>query len=123
MSVFLWVVQTALAAAFALSGLVKATEPRERLVGRFPWAEDFSLPALRFIGAMGLLGAVGLVAPGASGVLPVLTPVAATGLAVMMALAGATHVRRGEPSGVVVAAVLLLLAALVAWGRFGPYGW
>ncbi|WP_328467079.1 DoxX family protein [Streptomyces sp. NBC_00448] len=123
MNAFLWVVQAVLAASFAMSGLVKATQPRDRLLGWFPWAEDFSPPTVRFIGAMGLLGAVGLIAPAASGIAPELTPAAATGLAVMMALAGATHVRRKEPPGVAVTAVILLLAALVAWGRFGPYAW
>jgi hypothetical protein len=38
-----------------------------------------------------------------------------------MVLAAITHIRRKEPSGVAVNAVLLVLAAFVAWGRFGPY--
>ena len=46
---------------------------------------------------------------------------AATGLAIVMVLAAATHIRRREPSGVAVNAVLFALAAFVAWGRFGPY--
>ena len=50
-----------------------------------------------------------------------LTPLAATGLAIVMILAAITHVRRREPSGIAVNAVLLVLAAFVAWGRFGPY--
>lgn len=123
MSVFLWIVQAALAASFAMSGLVKVTQPEEKLAGWFPWVEDFSLPTVRFIGVMGVLAAVGLVGPAASGVATVLTPAAATGLAVMMALAAATHVRRKEPPGVAVTAVIFALAAVVAWGRFGPYGW
>ena len=40
-----------------------------------------------------------------------------------MVLAAATHIRRKEPSGVVVNAVLFALAVFVAWGRFGPYAW
>ena len=50
-----------------------------------------------------------------------LTPVAATGLVAIMALAAITHARRKEPSAIAFNAVLLVLAALVAWGRFGPY--
>jgi uncharacterized membrane protein len=83
--------------------------------------EDFSPVTVRFVGTVELLGAVGLVLPAATGVLPVLTPLAATGLAVTMVLAAATHVRRKEPSGVAFTAILLILAALVAWGRFGPW--
>ncbi|WP_055585400.1 DoxX family protein [Peterkaempfera griseoplana] len=123
MNVFLWIVQAILATAFAMSGLVKATQPRDRLVSVLPWVQDFSTATVRFIGVMGLLGAIGLIVPAATGIAPVLTPAAATGLAVMMVLAAVVHIRRREPSGVVVNAVLLLLAGLVAWGRFGPYGW
>ncbi|MBG6091744.1 hypothetical protein [Actinomadura viridis] len=40
-----------------------------------------------------------------------------------MALAAAMHLRRKEPSGLPVTSILFVLAALVAVGRFGPYGW
>lgn len=123
MNLFLWIVQAVLAALFALSGLVKVARPKDELVGRYPWMKDQSQAKVRFIGVMELLGAIGLVAPAAAGVAPVLTPMAATGLAVIMVLGAVMHVRGKEPSGVAVTAVLFLLAALVAWGRFGPYGW
>jgi uncharacterized membrane protein len=122
MHVFLWVVQSVLAAAFAPSGVLAAV-PRERLTGMFPWAADSPRAMLRVIGVSGLLGGIGVVLPAAVGVAPVLTPLAATGLAVMMALAAAFHVRRGERPALVLPVVLLLLAALVAVGRFGPYAW
>lgn len=121
MNVFLWIVQAVLAALFALSGLVKLLQPKEKLAPKLPWVEDFSTPTVRFIGVVELLGAIGLIVPAATGIAPILTPVAATGLAIFMVLAAATHLRRREPAGVVVNAVLLALAALVAWGRFGPY--
>jgi hypothetical protein len=35
--------------------------------------------------------------------------------------AAITHARRGERPVIAVNVVLLVLAALVAWGRFGPY--
>ncbi len=123
MNVFLWIVQAVLAAMFVTAGLMKATQPKDKLAPRLPWVQDFSPATVRFIGVMELLGAIGLILPAATGVAPILTPIAATGLAVMMALAVATHVRRKEPSGVAFTAVLFLLAAIVAWGRFGPYGW
>lgn len=84
---------------------------------------DFSANTVRFIGAMELLGGIGLILPAATGIAPILTPIAATGLAIIMVLAAATHVRRKEPSGVAFTAVLFVLAVLVAWGRFGPYSW
>jgi uncharacterized membrane protein len=123
MNVFLWIVQAILAALFAMSGLVKVVQPKEKLAGRYPWMQDVSAAMVRFIGVMELLGAIGLIVPAAAGIAPVLTPIAGTGLAVMMVLAAAMHIRRKEPSGVAVAAILFMLAALVAWGRFGPYSW
>ncbi|WP_018636393.1 DoxX family protein [Parafrankia elaeagni] len=122
MNVTLWIIQGLLAAAFALAGVQKATQPKDKLVGRLPWVEDFSQNTVRFIGVVELLAALGLVLPRATGIAPVLTPLAATGLAITMALAAVTHLRRREPSGIAVNAVLLGLAVLVAWGRFGPYG-
>ncbi|SDI59765.1 DoxX family protein [Nonomuraea jiangxiensis] len=123
MNVFLWIVQAILALLFGLSGLVKVLQPKDRLAGRYPWVEDHSQATVRFIGVMEVLGAIGLVVPAATGIAAVLTPAAATGLAVLMVLAAGTHIRRKEPSGVVVNAVLFVIAVFVAWGRFGPYGW
>jgi hypothetical protein len=59
--------------------------------------------------------------PAATGIAVVLTPLAATGLAVTMVLAGFVHARRKEPSGIATNAALLALAVVIAWGRFGPY--
>ncbi|WP_306457962.1 DoxX family protein [Streptomyces sp. SA15] len=63
----------------------------------------------------------GTVGQPATDIAPVLTPLAATGLVVVMVLAAITHARRKEPGAIAFNAVLLILAALVAWGRFGPY--
>jgi hypothetical protein len=100
---------------------MKSTQPKEKLAPRLPWVEDFSVPTVRFIGVVEMLGAIGLILPAATGIAPILTPIAAAGLAVTMVLAAATHIRRKEPSGVAFNAVLFALAVLVAWGRFGPY--
>ena len=122
MNVVLWIVAILLAAAFAFAGFAKLTQPKEALVGKgMAWAEDFSPGVIKLIGAMELLAAIGLVLPPLVGVAEVLTPLAATGLVVVMALAAATHARRKETQMIVVNAVLLLLAAFVAWGRFGPH--
>ena len=121
MKVFLWIVAAVLAAAFVLAGLMKATQPKDKLEPRLPWVEDFSAGTVRLIGVAELLGGLGLILPAATGIAPILTPIAATCLAVVMVLAAITHIRRKEPSGVAVNAVLFLLAAFVAWGRFGPW--
>ncbi len=121
MNVFLWIVQAILAAAFAMSGAAKAIQPKEQLAEKYVWMHDVSQETVRFIGVMELLGAIGLTVPAVTGIAPALTPVAGTGLAVLLVLAAAMHIRRKEPSGVWVTATLIAVTALVVWGRFGPY--
>ena len=121
MNVFLWVLQIVLALMFAMAGVLKSTQPREKLQGSLPWVEDFPTSTVRFIGVVELLGALGLILPAALDIVPVLTPLAATGLAIVMVLAMNTHRRRREPSGIAFNVVLLLVAVVIAWGRFGPY--
>ncbi|MFE5395979.1 DoxX family protein [Streptomyces sp. NPDC056568] len=121
MNVFLWIVQAVLALMFAMAGVMKSTQPKAKLAEKLPWVSDYSAGTVRFIGAVELAAALGLILPATTGIAPVLTPLAATGLAVVMVLAMITHARRKEPSAIGFNAVLLILAALVAWGRFGPY--
>ncbi|ROO87976.1 DoxX-like protein [Actinocorallia herbida] len=121
MNVTLWIVQGILAAMFGMAGVMKSTQPREKLVGSLPWVEDFSTPIVRLIGVVEFAAALGLVLPAATGIVPILTPLAASGLVVVMVGAIITHVRRKEPQAIVFNAVLLVAAAFVAWGRFGPH--
>ncbi|MFC4114953.1 DoxX family protein [Nonomuraea zeae] len=121
MNVLLWILQVVLAAVFAGLGTLKCIRAKEKLEPMLPWTADFSAGTVRFIGLAELLAALGLVLPAATGVAPVLTPLAGTGLALIMVLAAVTHLRRKEPAAIVVNAVLFAAAAAVAWGRYGPY--
>jgi uncharacterized membrane protein YphA (DoxX/SURF4 family) len=121
MTVAIWVLQVLLALAFLAAGLTKVSQPRQRLATSMGWVEDFSDNGVRTIGALEVLGAVGLLLPALTGVATVLVPLAAAGLAVLMVGAAATHRRRGELPMIGVNAVLLVLAVVVAWARFGPY--
>lgn len=122
MDIVLWIVAGVLAAAFLAAGLMKLAQPRKKLADSgMGWVENFGDRAVKGIGAMEVLGALGLILPAALDIAPVLVPIAATGLAVLMLGAAVTHARRREPQMIVVNLVLLALAAFVAWGRFGPY--
>jgi uncharacterized membrane protein YphA (DoxX/SURF4 family) len=121
MNVFFWILQAVLAAMFAMAGVMKSIQPKDKLVDKLPWVADFSPATVRFIGIVEFAAALGLILPAATDIAPVLTPLAATGLVVTMILAAITHARRKEPSAIAFNAVLLALAAVVAWGRFGPY--
>jgi uncharacterized membrane protein YphA (DoxX/SURF4 family) len=123
MNVALWVVAGVLAVMFGMSGVMKATQAKDKLADKLPWVADVSLPTLRLIGVAELLGALGLILPAWTGIAPVLTPIAAVGLAVIMVLAAALHARRREPSAIAFNVVLLAAAVFVAWGRFGPYSY
>lgn len=83
------------------------------------WAGNFSDGTVKTIGALEVLGALGLTLPALTGVAPVLVPIAAVGLALTMTGAVAVHVRRKET--VVPPLVLGVLAVAVAVLRFGPY--
>lgn len=121
MNVALWVVQGVLAAFFLAAGIAKITRSREKLAAMMPWVEQFSPRVVRLIGVAEVAGALGLVLPAATDIAPVLTPIAATGLGLLMVLAMTLHTRRKEPQGVVLNVILLLALVFVAWGRFGPY--
>ena len=121
MNVTVWVLQVLLALAFLAAGVIKTTQPRQKLAASMGWVEDFSDATVRTIGALELLGGLGLLLPAVTGVATVLIPLAAAAMAVLMVGAAATHRRRGELPLVGFNAVLLLLAVVVAWARFGPY--
>jgi uncharacterized membrane protein YphA (DoxX/SURF4 family) len=118
MGIALWVVQVLLAAAFLVAGATKLSQPKEKLVKNMAYVEDFSQPTVRLIGALEVLGAIGIVLPSLTGIVPWLTPLAALGLVLTMIGAALTHLRRTEYGGIAVNAVLLILAAFVAYGRF-----
>ena len=121
MNTVVWIVQIVLAVAYLAAGALKLTQPREALVARGNgWAEDFSDRTVKLIGLVEVLGAIGLVLPAVTGILPWLTPLAAVGLAIVQVLAFRVHLRRGERQMLPANVVLLLLALFVAWQRFGP---
>jgi len=122
MNVVLWVIAGFLAAAFLGAGYLKATRSKEQLAAAgMNWTEDFSAGVIRMIGILEIAAAAGLILPAVTGIAPVLVPLAAVGLVLVMIGAAITHGRRRELQGVVTAVILLVLAAVVAWGRFGPY--
>lgn len=121
MNTALWIIAIALAAVFFGSGSVKLVVPKDKLVtSGQAWAQNVSANGLRLIGAAEILGAVGLIVPPLVHIAPVLVPVAAIGLALVMVGAVVVHARRKEIPNVVVNVVLLALAVFVAWARFGP---
>ncbi len=123
MNLTLWIVAGVLCLAYLFSGASKLFIPRQRLVALSTgarWAEDFSPATVKTIGVLEILAAVGLVLPGALGIAPVLTPLAACGLVMIMVGAAITRFRRREFTFMLADLAYLAASAFVAWGRFGP---
>jgi uncharacterized membrane protein YphA (DoxX/SURF4 family) len=122
MNVVLWIIAGLLAAAFLAAGAMKMLQPKEKLIASgMGWAADFSDTQVKLIGVVEVLAAIGLILPAALDIVPVLVPLAALGLVIVMVGAVVVHVRRKENQALLPGVVLLVLAAVVAWGRFGPY--
>ncbi|WP_371407830.1 DoxX family protein [Kribbella sp. NBC_00662] len=122
MNVFLWIVAGVLAAFFLAAGATKLSQSRRKLLANpnMKWVEDFSAGTIKLIGTAEVLGALGLILPGALDIAPVLVPLAATGLGLIMIGAIITHGRRKEFQPIAINIVILILTALVAIFRFGP---
>ncbi|HMR48395.1 MAG TPA: DoxX family protein [Arachnia sp.] len=113
MAIALWIVNAILALVFVAVGVMKLARTREALeASGMAWTANASAGLVKAIGAVELLGGLGLILPLATGVAPVLTPLAAVGLALTMIGAIVLHVRRKE--SFVVPAVLLVVAAASA---------
>jgi hypothetical protein len=119
MDTTLWIAQALLAAIFAATGTIKLTQPREQLAaGPMSWAADVTDAQFRTIGALEVLAAAGLVLAAALDA-PVLTALAATGLALTMVGAIVTHARLHETDRLAAPAVLLAVSIFVAIGAQG----
>ncbi len=118
MDTALWIVQILLAIVFLITGAVKLLVPREKAMEKAPYCEDYTQRQLHWIGIVEILGALGLILPAVTGILPWLTPLAAVGLALTMVGAIITHYRREEYFHIISNVILLLLSLFVAYGRF-----
>jgi uncharacterized membrane protein YphA (DoxX/SURF4 family) len=122
MNIALWIVTALLAAVFLAAGAMKMVRPKQALAdGGLAWVESFPGVAVKGIGAVEVLAAVGLVVPPLVNIAPVLSPVAAIGIILLMVGAAITHLRRHEPQLMGVNAVIVLVSAFIVWGRFGSY--
>lgn len=123
MNLALWIVAGLLAVAYLIGGGGKLIVQKEKIAAVGPsarWVDDFGAGSVKTIGALEVLAAIGLVLPAAIGIAPVLVPLAATGLVLIMVGAVALRIRRHELKFMLADLAYLALAAFVAWGRFGP---
>lgn len=110
-----WILAGALALSNLFAAGLKLARSKEQLhaMGQ-AWVEDFTPNAIKGIGVAELLGAIGLVVPPLTHIAPVLSPIAAIGVAILQVGAGITHVRRKEYRMLSANVPLVILAVVVA---------
>lgn len=108
-----WIVGGLLALFYLYSGGIKLVQSKDRLRPMMQWVDDMPLGAVRAIGLVEVLGAIGLVVPPLVGVLPWLSLAAAIGLIVVQVGAAVVHLRRHDAIWMNLA--LAVVAAVVAW--------
>jgi len=116
MNSVLWIVQSILALLFLLIGGLKVVLPLPALQRIMSLAKRIPT-AMRLIGISELLGAIGLLAPGLTGIQPWLTVAAALGLSIILIGALVVHIRAREFSSLGLPVLMLLSALFVVVGR------
>ena len=119
LTIGLWVAQVLLAVAYLGAGSMKLFQPMDALAG-MGMGYVTTMPELfiRFLGLMEILGAIGLILPSLTRILPILTPAAAVGLSIVQVAAIVLHATRGETAMTLPAnLVLLALSLFIVWGR------
>ena len=118
MNIALWIVQVLLAAMYTMAGTMK-TFQTAKAKEQFPWAKNRSDNFVRFVGTSELLGALGIILPMLTGILPWLTAVAAIGLSLIQILAIFTeHLPKKEYNIIPMNIVLLALSGFIVFGRW-----
>ncbi|MBL1281065.1 MAG: DoxX family protein [Fluviicola sp.] len=115
METFILVLQIGLTCVFLYFGLLKMFMPIEKIEKRVSWARDYSPSRLKFFGFLELLGALGLILPYNLDFFPILTPIAATALAMIMAGAAMVHLRRDEIKMILLNIFIIFLLAGVGF--------
>lgn len=117
LNIGLWSAQILLAALYGMVGVMKLTQPIPELTAIMGWPGLMPAAVVRLIGLAELAGALGLILPMVTKILPRLTILAALGLVAVQVGAMATHISLGEYSVLPVNVVLLALAVFIAHGR------
>lgn len=111
------ILQGILATAFAASGIIILLF-KEKLKPKLSWLNSYSPKMVIFICVSKIVGAIGLVVPSYTGILPVLTPVSAIGIALIMVFAFKYHINKKEFKDMPATILFFLIAVTVAYYKF-----
>ncbi|MEU4167253.1 DoxX family protein [Streptomyces sp. NPDC026665] len=115
MNIAYWIVAGLLALFYCYAGVLKVSRSRDRLRPMMNWVDRVPLPAVRALGTVEILGAIGLVVPPLTGVAPSLATAAAIGFVLLQAGAIAVHLTGAEDRGIALNVGLIVTAAVTVW--------
>jgi uncharacterized membrane protein len=115
MIVAYWIVAGLLAAFYVYSGGMKLLQSQEKLRPMMGWVDAVPMGAVRVIGALEILGALGLILPPLTGILPGVSLAAAIGLVLLQVGGIALHLSRGEARLIALNTALTVLAGAAVW--------
>ena len=116
MAIALWIVQGLLGLIFVITGSFKLFQTREKVIASGgAWAEDFEPGIVKIIAAVELISGISVIVPRLLGHGHYLTFMGAVTIAVIMAGAIYTHIRRKEFQHAAINTVFLLMAVFVAY--------
>jgi uncharacterized membrane protein YphA (DoxX/SURF4 family) len=119
MNTITWIFTGVLAVVFTISGVLKSTMSRARLISSGQTGiAPFPMPLIRLVAVCELLAVAGLLAPWLTDTARILTPLAAVGLVFVMIGAATSHSSLREPRSTAANAIFRALAAFVAAARF-----
>lgn len=120
MNIALWIIQAFLCVTFLLVGGIKITQSRLKLRTLLgDWIDDFTREQIKWIGVLEIFGALGLIFPLLFNLAPVITSVAALGLAAITIGAALVNFSRVKYGDLLVNIIFCALAIFVAFGRNG----
>lgn len=118
MNTAIWIVQGLLAAFFTMPAFTKLTSSQEKLIEKKMLEPSGSHLTVRGIGMLELLGIFGIILPQLTGILPILTPMAAVGFALIMLVAFMIHLKRKDYKILPLLITVFALSVIVAYFRF-----
>jgi len=115
MEIAYWIIAALLALFYGYSGGKKVAQGKDALRPMMRWVDQVPMPFVRIIGALEILGGLGLIVPPLTGVAPGLAIVAAIGLALVQVGAITLHLMRGEARQIGMNIALLGLTGVTIW--------
>ncbi|ALV38173.1 DoxX family protein [Streptomyces sp. CdTB01] len=109
-----WIVAGLLALFYFYAGAMKVSRSRDQLRPMMAWVDRMPLPVVRLLGAVEILGAIGLILPPLTGIAPALAPAAAIGFVLLQIGAVAVHLT-GEDRRITLNVALIISATATLW--------